>query len=179
MLINDTRMMMPPLRERHEIAIADALLSVLGFGSRFLRHGVDGVEPDVIYEIDSRTVGIEVATAYCDSIQAKAEWQLARGISKFDSNGIAKIGSWINSDKLISAQVQRKLDDKCSKSYSGVDEAWLCIEQHAPAVDVSETVELVARLKIPREHPFEQIYLGSYANAGDGGGFRVYNILRV
>src|SRR4030088_715606 len=132
----------PSLKEPHEIAIANAVISALGLSNTFLRHGTDGVEPDVIYAIDGRTVGIEVATAYYDDVQAKAEWQLARGILKFDSHGIARIGSWVDSDRLISAQVQREVDDKCSKSYSGVDAAWLCIEQHAPAADVSETLEL-------------------------------------
>jgi len=167
----------PSLKEQHEIAIGNALLAALGYSSKFIRHGLDGVEPDVIYSLAGRNVGIEIATAYYDHMQARAEWQLARGILKFDSRGIARIGSWVDSDKLISAQVQRELDDKCSKNYSGVDAAWLCIEQHAPLTDVSETLDLVARLKIPREHPFEQIYLGSYAHVGDGGGFRVYDLL--
>ena len=167
----------PSLKEQHEIAIGNQLLRTLGHSCKFMRHGIDGVEPDVIYSLAGRTVGIEVATAYYDHMQAKAEWQLARGISKFDSHGIAKIGSWVDPDKLISTQVQREIDDKCSKSYSGVDAAWLCIEQHAPLADVSETLDLVARLRIPREHPFEEIYLGAYVHAGDGGGFRVYDLL--
>jgi hypothetical protein len=165
------------LKEQHEIAIANALLAALGHRSEFIRHGQDGVEPDVIYSVAERTIGIEVATAYYDDAQAKAEWQLARGISKFDSHGIAKIGSWNEPDKLIGAQVQREIDDKCSKSYSGVDVAWLCIEQHAPLADVAETRDLIARLRIPGKHPFEKLYLGFYAHTGDGGGFRAYDIL--
>jgi hypothetical protein len=166
----------PSLKEQHEIAIGNALLATLGYKSGFIRHGLDGIEPDVIYSVTQRTIGIEVATAYYDDAQAKAEWQLARGISKFDSHGIAKIGSWDEPDKLISAQVQREIDDKCSKSYSGVDAAWLCIEQHAPLADVAEVCDLIPRLRIPSDHPFEKLYLGFYAHAGDGGGFRVYDI---
>ena len=37
----------------------------------------DDGEPDLIYSLDSRTVGIEVTTAYYDDGQAKAEWKLA------------------------------------------------------------------------------------------------------
>jgi hypothetical protein len=73
--------------------------------------------------------------------------------------------------------VQQELDDKCSKTYSGVDEAWLCIEQHAPLADVSETQQMVLRLTISTQHPFERMYVGAYAHAGDGGGFRVYDLL--
>ena len=159
------------LKEQHEIAIANALLATLGHRSEFIRHGQDGVEPDVIYSVADQTVGIEVATAYYDDLQAKAEWQLVRGISKFDCHGIAKIGSWNEPDKLIAAQVQREIDDKCAKTYSGIDAAWLCIEQHAPLADVAETRALIKRLKVPGEHPFEKLYLGFYAHAGDGGGF--------
>jgi hypothetical protein len=166
----------PSLKEQYEIAIGNALLAGLGHHSEFIRHGLDGIEPDVIYSVTQRTIGIEVATAYYDEAQAKAEWQLARGISKFDSHGIAKIGSWEEPDKLISAKVQREIDDKCSKSYSGVDEAWLCIEPHAPLADVAEVCDLIPRLRIPSVHPFEKLYLGFYAHAGDGGGFRVYDI---
>jgi hypothetical protein len=168
---------MPSLKEQHEIAIGNALLATLGHNCEFIRHGLDGVEPDVIYSLHGRILGIEIATAYYDEAQATAEWQLARGISKFDSLGIAKIGSWNEPDKLISAQVQREIDDKCSKSYSGVDTAWLCIEQHAPLAEVAETLDLIARLRIRSENPFVKLYLGFYANAGDGGGFRVYDLL--
>jgi hypothetical protein len=70
----------PSLKEQHEIAIGNALLAALGHKSEFVRHGLDGVEPDVIYSVRQRTVGIEIATAYYDDSQAKAEWQLARGI---------------------------------------------------------------------------------------------------
>jgi hypothetical protein len=167
----------PSLKEQHEIAIGNALLATLGHNVEFIRHGLDGIEPDLIYSVAERTIGIEIATAYYDNAQAKAEWQLARGISKFDSHGIAKIGSWSEPDKLISSQVQREIDDKCSKSYSGVDVAWLCIEQHAALADVAETRDLIARLIVPGDHPFEKLYLGFYAQAGDGGGFRVYDVL--
>jgi hypothetical protein len=131
----------------------------------------------VIYSVAGQTVGIEIATAYYHDGDAKAEWQLARGISKFDSLGIAKVGGLlIEPDKLISAQVQREIDDKCSKSYSGVDVVWLCIYQHAALADVPETEDLVPRLKIPSKNPFEKIYLGFYPPLGDGGGFRVYDL---
>ncbi len=167
----------PSLKEQHEIAIGNALLAALGYNNAFIQHGHDGVEPDVIYSVADRTIGVEIATAYYDDEQARAEWQLARGISKFDSHGIAKIGSWSEPDKLISTRVQQEIDDKCSKCYSGVDVTWLCIEQHAPLADVMETRDLIAHLRIPNAHPFERLYLGFYAHAGEGGGFRVYDIL--
>jgi len=86
------------------------------------------------------------------------------------------LGRWSEPDQLIAAQVQRELEDKCAKDYSGVDSTWLCIEQRALLVDVSETSDLVAHLKVPERHPFVRIYVGAYAHAGDGGGFRVYEL---
>lgn len=165
------------LKEQHEIAIGNVLLRTLGCDSRFICHGTDGSEPDLIYLIAGWRVGIEIATAYYDDNQAKVEWQLARGILKGRSKGFTKIGSWIDPDKLMISRVQKEVDDKCSKTYSGIDEAWLCIEQHALLADVSETQHLVASIKIPPHHPFKHIYLGFYAHAGDGGGFRVYDLL--
>jgi hypothetical protein len=167
---------MASLKEKHEVTIADEFLKTLGFTAEFLRRGKDGVEPDVIYSVAERTLGIEIATAYYNEAQPKAEWQLARGITKFVSR-IMKMGLARNPDKLISWAVQREIDDKCSKRYSGVDSIWLCIYQHAPLADVAETEDLLPRLKIPSEHPFEKIYLGFYAHARDGGSFRVYELL--
>ena len=171
----------PSLKERYEIAIGDALLRALGLDAQLIGHGADGVEPDLIYQLAGKRVGIEIATAYYDNDQARVEWQLARGELPPDPSGITKIKSprdWTGEPyKLIAARVQQELDDKCSKSYSGVDAAWLCIEQHAPLADVSETQRLVSRLKISTGHPFERIYLGMYAHIGDGGGFRVFDLL--
>ena len=77
-----------------------------------LRHGKDDGEPDLIYSLDSRTVGIEVTTAYYDDGQAKAEWKLAR----VQVDG-AKF-SLDNADKLIASRVRQALSDKCPKSGS-------------------------------------------------------------
>ena len=55
---------MDRLKEQHERAIADQLLNELQFAGKFLRHGKEDGEPDVIYSINGRTVGVEVTTAY-------------------------------------------------------------------------------------------------------------------
>jgi len=169
------------LKEQHEIAIGNALLRELKLDAQWIRHGVDGVEPDLIYQLAGKKVGIEITTAYYDEHQARVEWQLARGELRPDRNGFAYIKKpreWTGEPyKLIAASVQRKLDVKCSKSYSGVDAAWLCIEQHAQLADVSETLEMILHLRISAGHPFERIYLAMYAHVGDGGGFRVYDLL--
>jgi len=68
------------LKERHEEAVASDLLKTLGCEAKFLRHGDDADEPDVLFEKNGKILGIEVATAYYDDLQqAKTEWQIARG----------------------------------------------------------------------------------------------------
>jgi len=165
-----------PLKEQHEITIADEFLKTLGFKADFLRHGKDGIEPDAIYSVGQQTLGIEIATAYYDKEQAKGEWDVARRIRKF-VRGIIKMGVVENPDKLIGAEIQDAINTKCSKTYSGVDLLWLCIYQHAPLAEVWETEDLIPRLEIPSKRPFANIYLGFYGPTRDGGGFRVYDLL--
>ena len=171
------------LKEQHEVAIGNALLRSLGLDGHFIGHGADGVEPDLIYQIAGRRVGIEIPTAYYDDHQAKVEWQLARGDLQPDPSGITAImrpGDWVDEPRrLIASRVQRELDDKCSKTYSGVDATWLCVEQHAQLADAAETQQLASRVRVSALHPFERVYLGAYSHAGDGGGFRVYDLLPV
>lgn len=167
-------MKLSSLKEQHEFAVGHALLDALGYLAEFLNHGVDGEEPDLLFQFGERRIGIEIATAYYDDNQARVEWQMARGALKPDSNGIVRLGFWESPDELIDARVQAELNDKCSKKYSGVDAAWLCIEQHAPLSDVAETCARASRMRVPSSHPFERIYLGLHAPAGDGGGFRVF-----
>jgi hypothetical protein len=103
---------MPSIKEQHEIAIGNNLLKFLQCDSQLLRHGKDDGEPELIYSLDSRTVGIEVTTAYYDDGQAKAEWKLAR----VQVDG-AKF-SLDNADKLIASRVRQALSDKSPKSGS-------------------------------------------------------------
>jgi hypothetical protein len=166
---------MQSLKETHELTIADEFLENLKVATKFLRHGKDGVEPDAIYSIETQTLGIEIATAYCSAEQAKGEWDIARGIRKFVGR-IVKIGAVKEPHQLIRVAVQRSIDTKCSKTYSGVDLLWLCIYQHAPLADVWETEQLIRGIEIPSEHPFTKIYLGFYAPTKDGSGFRVYDL---
>ena len=119
------------LKEQHEVTIADEFLKTLGITTEFLRHGKDGVEPDAIYSVEKQTLGIEIVTAYYNEEQAKAEWDVARGIRKFVGR-IMKMGLIENPDRLIAAEVQDAINAKCSKTYFGIDLIWLCIYQHAP-----------------------------------------------
>lgn len=52
------------LKRDHERAVASTLVQVVGVPAVFLRMGDDRGEPDTIFGVASRTLGIEVATVH-------------------------------------------------------------------------------------------------------------------
>ena len=106
----------------HELAIADQLLNALQCDGKFLRHGKDDGEPDVIYSVNGRTIGVEVTTAYLGNGAARVDWDLARGKAQ---RGIIDLDK---GDERMLSSVQRVLGEKCLNTYSGADAVWLCIE---------------------------------------------------
>jgi hypothetical protein len=159
------------LKRDHEKYICDALLKTLEINAAFLRMGNDRDEPDVIYGIGSKTVGIEVGTAYYDESDAKQEWTLARGERTFPSEGFEPRARGViqGPDDLICRKIQHELDDKCTKRYVGTDEVWLCVEQRAPLSDAKSVAQCLQQLTIP-EHPgFTRLLLFYLAPTHDGG----------
>jgi hypothetical protein len=65
------------VKEGHEKAIGNQLLRALKLNGKFLRHGEDDCEPDLLYTFDGKTVEIEIATAFYHNEQAQIESQLA------------------------------------------------------------------------------------------------------
>jgi len=61
------------VKKAHEKAIGRQLLKALKLKGKFLRHGEDDGEPDLIYSLDCKTVGIEIATAFYHNEQAEIE----------------------------------------------------------------------------------------------------------
>ena len=123
-------MIVGDLKKQHERGVCDRLLYALGVQASFERYGNERDEPDVIYRLgEGSTLGIEVATAYYDDADAKAEWTLARGVRPSPPDGIeARV--FRSPDDLLCERAQQELLDKCAKRYSGADCLWLCIEQH-------------------------------------------------
>jgi hypothetical protein len=158
------------VKEGHEKAIGRQLLKALKLNGKFLRHGEDNGEPDLIYSLDGKTVGIEIATAFYHNEQAEIESQLALGKLKSGRFG-TPLGVPNGQDKVILSRAQWELDDKCSKSYSG-DEVWLCIDLQAPLLEISEAKQLADAITIPARHKFARIYFGFHA-LFDGKGFTV------
>ncbi|MGA7882387.1 MAG: hypothetical protein WCD63_16115 [Terrimicrobiaceae bacterium] len=103
------------LNEGHEKAIGRQLLNKLQLHGKLLRHGKDGVEPDLIYSLDSKSIGIEIATVFYHNKRAEIESKMARGKLKSGRFG-EKLGVPNNQHKVIRSRVQSEINDKCSKS---------------------------------------------------------------
>lgn len=168
------------LKEEHEKCIGHALMQLLRYRYKFIGHGEDGVQPDLIYSIRGRKVGIEIATAYYDdktpqdppdadiANHSTVKFELARGNLKSGPNEYIKFKPFTAAT--IAARVLREVDDKSSKDYAKVDVAWVCIQHDALILDSSEVSDLARSIKVPPK--IERIYLSWFAHEGEGGGFR-------
>lgn len=162
------------IKQGHEKAVADQLLEALKIIATFERNGdPDKNEPDAIYKIDGRTVGIEVATAYYEDSDAKDATQIAAGERPLEPGEIRPRSGGVlgGPDQMICERVQGELEDKCGKQYAGTDETWLCINQDAALSDAKSTEEGVKGLKVPAGHKFAKVYLTYTAPLNEGGGY--------
>ena len=134
---------------------------------KFLRHGEDDSETDLLYSLEGKTLGIEIATAFYHNQQAEIESQLALG--KFKSTLFGAPRAVTNDqDRVIVSIARWELDDKCAQRYAG-HEVWLCIE---PRLKLAEALQLADAISIPVRHNFARIYFGFHA-LPDGKGFTV------
>ncbi|MCI0622781.1 MAG: hypothetical protein L0387_14160 [Acidobacteria bacterium] len=167
------------IKQGHEKAVADQLLQVLRVEATFARHGDPNQrEPDVIYSIDGRDVGIEVATAYYEDSDASDEWSLAAGEREVSPKGYEERSGGVlrSPDQMICERVQAEVNDKCGKQYAGAEEFWLCIEQRAALSDAASVQECVKSLTVQQEPPFARLYLTCLAPVHEGG---AYNVVRI
>jgi hypothetical protein len=158
------------VKEGHEKAIGNQLLRALKLNGKFLRHGDDDGEPDLLYSLGGKTVGIEIATAFYHNKQAEIESHLALG--KLNSSRFGTpLGVPNDQDKVILSFAQWELNEKRANRYAG-DEVWLCIHLQAPLLETSEAEQLADAIIIPARHKFARIYFGFHA-LEDGKGFTV------
>src|SRR5216683_2093632 len=149
------------LREKsklaHEKAVADNLFKELKIRQLGSRPGnPDRKEPDRLYRINKKTIGIEVVTAYYSKREAKRAAEVAE--KPLAVNEIA-LGEIMGSpDDAICEAIQKNLDEKCCKTYSGTDETWLCINVEVGITEMAVIQDCVAILEVP-ENQFARIFV--------------------
>jgi hypothetical protein len=145
-------------KQRHEESVANELLKKLNMWPVDDRAGNPSKsEPDRIYKIDDKTIGIEVVTAYYSEHEAKATAEAAA--EKPIAPGEIRLGKVIGSpDDSICESMQENLDAKCSKKYCGADETWLCINVDASLTELECLKECVDNLDVS-ENQFARIYV--------------------
>jgi len=163
------------IKRAHEEAVADELLESLGIKPANGAHGnPDKNEPDRLYKIEEKTVGIEVVTAYYTEGEAKIAHEVAEnplGENEFMMGEI--IGG---PDDAICESIKVNLKEKCTKKYSGTDETWLCINVEAGITEMEVIEECVDNLEAPQGHPFVKIFVTMRKSDAEGGGLGVIEI---
>jgi hypothetical protein len=155
----------------HEKSVADELLDVLRIKPLGSRQGNPGKkEPDRIYRIDKKTIGIEVVTAYYSDEEAKATAEAAaeKPIAEEIMPG-ETIGS---PDDSMCDPIKECVEEKCKKVYSGADETWLCINADATITESAVIEKCAKSLKIPK-HGFTRLFVTQRKSANEGGGLIV------
>jgi hypothetical protein len=163
------------IKKAHERAVGDELLDSLGIKPASVAHGdPDKNEPDRLYKIDEKTVGIEVVTAYYTEVEARIAHEAAE---KPLAANEATVGEIIGGpDDAICKSIQVNLNQKSAKKYSGTDETWLCINVDAAVTEMATIKECVAGLEVPENHPFTKIFVTVRNPEADGSGLQVIEV---
>jgi hypothetical protein len=145
-------------KQQHETSVADDLLKELKIAPKDALSGNPAKdEPDRLYRIDEKIIGVEVVTAYYSENEAKATAEAAA--EKPIATGEIRLGGVIGSpDDSVCESIQENLDAKCGKKYSGTDETWLCINVDAALTELEFLEECVDNLDVP-DNQFTRIYV--------------------
>jgi len=144
-----------PLQEQHERWVGDQVIKWYNsrHGTSFAFHGRCGIAPDLEYRDGSRSLRIEVVTAYYDKAEdAKFRWQNARK----RPNAPHKWRGRNFEDRLVE-NINSAIESKCQKSYGLDCVLAVCV---LPSLTFADEMEsLLDSITIPSANPFDGVYL--------------------
>jgi len=153
---------MSDIKKLHEKAVAEKFANWLNAkeGSSYKFDHFPQEPPDVVLADGSKKLSLEIVTAYYDGVDAEVLWQAARkrpGPTSWEGEGIdAKLISSINDE----------VEGKCAKLYSS--DTILIVYVRPSLTTWPDLQELAPNLKLPKNIPFESIYLsGDFPGAVD------------
>jgi hypothetical protein len=157
-------------KEKHEHAVANVLLEKMGISSEDPRPGDPSRdEPDRLCTSDKRVIGIEVVTAYYSKKEAQLTAEAAA--ERPMSPGEMRFGKVMGGpDAAICESIQKNLDAKCARKYTGADETWLCINVDAFLTDMTVLQECIENLEVPKKNHFTKIFVLVANSEGELGG---------
>ena len=115
-------------------------------------------EPDILCSdpVTGDEFGIEVVSAYYDEDHARAEWEKARGkhtvdyqITRPDREENVRVLAW----------VARNIRRKARKEYHVAGRLLLVVLTYPQRLYLCQEEERLTGLRIPRRHPFNEIYV--------------------
>jgi hypothetical protein len=163
-------------KREEEKTAATQLFCVLGLQAQFLGFGDPNLcEPDVLFILEGRKIGIEVATAWPTDSDARDHVTLEAGEREFSECGFEmRSGGTLDAPKRRSCErIQREVRDKCKKNYKGADEFWLCIRLRSPYLSMTRDIaECLREVVVPSGHCFARLYLLYRPDHSEGDGLR-------
>jgi hypothetical protein len=144
-----------PIQEQFERWVGDQVIERYNtdHGTSFQFYGRAGEAPDLEYRDGSRSLKVEVSTAYYDDKEdAKFKWLTARKRPDAPSKWSGK-----NFEQYLVEDINARLVDKCAKSYGPNCVLVVCV---LPSLTFAEEMELPLKdVRVPDTNPFDAIYL--------------------
>lgn len=127
-------------------------------------------EPDIIFDDPKNgLVGLEVTWVTYDNRIAEKEATLRSGERHFSKTGAEEWWAGWNPDGQIVQRAQERLEEKCAKVYSGVDETRLILDVQQSTLVNEEELGMFDKLDLPKPNPFSTIVVQVYPTAGHDG----------
>jgi len=163
------------LKNAHEEAVSKNFINLYDSKFAFKKHGDDLVEPDCFFEKGCEKLGVEVVSIYYSDEHAKKEWDFARSIAKKEKPEGFSSGLLVDQAGMFLERIQKEINKKCKKKYTGADKTNLCIENRNPLGDDKDLDYFIKNIKIP-DNNFAEIFMLHLSPAHEGGEYKIIKL---